>query len=470
MAVEVKEKEAAVSNRFISEFIIPNQSQLANLSQVETDILSEKLNWQSSGAVETLVAEFQRRLDEAGTQHRLEDPRQRHSVIQNVEHALYGITGGSDKAYQAQVNILKKGLPPSGQKVMGWFDEGLEEHRNEFHTAIDSLSEQQAILTENLMENWQTLMSNPPNSFPDFIEFLSNEEYQSLREGTRPLLQTLHRRDSFIKNTTSLLVTHMLATPDPDTIADFITKNFLSTPKDSGVRDWLNLLSYPNQTIDPELIGSIIHQASLIPRDLKQQYQNYLIQTIFPLTTQVQNLLNEYHIQTPKFSLGLSYHFVKTKGQPTMQQASIQSTREGEIEKVERPPYKMVLIRRSETIELTGDFRQKFIDETAKKFSLSNYMRETITAIVDSLQEDPWGLGVGKLTAKTIPSTTIAGRPVPLRRYRADRRIGVLPKNSTELETAQKIRAVFYMDPSLPNTIILHDILDHSDFDSKYSG
>ena len=226
----------------------------------------------------------------------------------------------------------------------------------------------------------------------------------------------------------------------------------------------------PDEDINSTQIAEMISRASILPRDLKQPYQNYLHNLVFPLSRKIQALLEDYRVQQPTVSLGYDTQFVR--GDPIrgprskVIQPKLRFNHEGELEKRERPNYKIVIIRRGEPVELTGEFRERYINDIADQFSGNDpIMRDDVHKIMDSLQEDPWGLGVGKLTDFKTTSLD-QKRSLSLRRYRADRRPGV-PIGSSK---AKILRAVFYFDPrAYPNTVFVDEILHHADFDIKYT-
>lgn len=468
-AVQITTVNTKDTNGFITGFINPQETQLSNLKQVSDELAEEKLRWQFSGATETMVKGLSDKLDEAGYPNRLNDPKIFQSTVAGYNFDMYATTSYSAGANHALANYWK-GLPPKAVLAYKEFEQTVIERSKDFQNAVRPLTQQRDINLEELLTSWQDYMTESPSSYVAFSEFLDLEITEQ-DEKTRPFLEALQHRESFLTNTYKKLVERMLALEDPNTLVQFLTKHFLTSKKDSNTNDWLVLLSHQNGGIIPEIVVNCILEAHLLPRDLVQPYQNYLNTLIFPLASRVKQQLEVYRIERPKLNLGIVSKNVKTpngKKITTHLRASVQGI-PTEIPK--KPQYKMVVIKRDEPVELSSEYRQTFIQETARGFSQTEYMKEVIGAILNGLQEDPWGLGVGKLTDLTTSSISPnSEKPVPLRRFRADKRPGLLPSNSQELQVAQDIRAVFHFDPkALPNTIILDEIVEHDVFDKKYT-
>ncbi len=459
-------------NRFVGEFLIPNFPLLTALNDIDNEISNERVNWQSSGAAEDLVNGFAAKLDEGGVKHHLDDPKQYANVVHRSQYDLYATPETTKRTVEAVTKDLK-GLPPKGQQAIREFTEGMFEHQQEFLGAIKPLTGQREVVARELTDNWQTFMTITPATFGSFLEFLDADELQNIRDQVRPFLHLLQRRGSLLDTTTKTLVDKMLSDPDQETFTGFISQTFVSKGRDSAVRDWLLLLSYPGEDVDPEAVAAKILGAAMLPRDLRNPFNNYLAQLVYPLAGKIRTQLQTYSIQEPKMTLGISHQQVKgpkREGSRVVTMTATPKYREiGQVEIAEKPDYKMVVIRKGEPVELVGDLRERYIRDTAEQFSQTDYMREAVRAMVDSLQSDPWGLGVGKLTDFTITSLD-SRRSVVLRRYRADKRPGVLAGNSQEFQEAKRLRAVYYFDPKvLPNTVILDEIMHHDVFDEKYT-
>lgn len=454
-------------------FLVPAQNQLDTLNDIEAEITSERLSWQSSRAAQELVEAFGMALDDAGVRHYLNDPKQRNVTIERTQYEMFGNLDYDSRAINVVIKELKKHLSVPGQKALRDFEDRANEHRQAFREAVQPLSQQRRELSTGLTSCWQEFMSTSPDSLSAFVEFLSADDYVKLREANRPFLSALQGRSPAIVDSASRqLLDRMLQEPKLDVVREFIDANFVLAGKDSAIRDWLMLLSQPAGTIDPVEIAERIVRARMVPGDLKQPYTNYLFRHINPLTGQIKNLLGEYRTVEPKLSLGYSHKFARgtglTKhGSMRTAQPSIQYKSSGQVEKADQPEYEMVVIKKGEPIPLTGDLRESYITDTANQFNPNDrVMRDDIQKIIDSLRDDPYGLGVRKLTDFTIPSLLNGQRPISLRRYRADQRPGV----DLSLSEAKRLRTVFHFDPkAYPGAIFLDEILDHGEFDNKYT-
>lgn len=395
-------------------------------------------------------------------------PKVYDKLLKDTEFSLYGISEGNQKTAQILNHIYDKSLSPKEAQVVNQFQDSVLERLKEFQAAIKPLTEERESATKQVIDSWQSFMMVSPISYTALIEYLDSQEFADSREDNRPFLQLLQRRANIIEATTRMSAERQITEPDPSTLSEFLKRNFILTAKDGTVRDWLLLLSYPDEEIGPDQIAGMITRAGILPRDIKQPYQNYLHNLIFPLAKRIQSLLEEYRIQRPTFSISHDTQFIRPiiDHKSKVPQTKIRMDRQGEMEKRERPTYKVMVVRRGEPVELTGEFRDRYVNDAADQFSGSDpIMRGDIQKIINSLQEDPWGLGVGKLTDFKTTSLD-QKRSLTLRRYRADRRPGV----SLGSSKAKVLRAVFYFDSkAYPDTLFLDEILHHADFDIKYT-
>lgn len=460
-------------NKFVEGFLVPLQPQLDIFYEVDSEIALERLSWQSSGAAEEIIDGFAAALDGIGQKHHLNDPKQRKNAIASTQFQMFGGQDIDGRAVNEVNQIIRRSLSPAGQRIHKEFAEKTLEHRGAFKAAVAPLVQERRELVMGLITNWQEFMVISTDHFAAFAQFLSAEDLIELRVVHRPFIQALQQSSpAIIDDAAKKLMDGMMEEPTPDVVSGFIDTSFVLAGKDGAIRDWLILLSQSADTIDPDEVAQRIATAKLLPRDLRQPFTNFLYQSVSPLVRDIKDLLVAYRIQAPKVSIRYTgfQQVTKRRGpgrQTIVTNASAKIKTEGQLEIEERPGYEIMIIQRGEPVPLTGKLRERYITDTANRFRPNDHeMKDDIQKIIDSLQDDPYGLGVRKLTDKTTPSLLDYHSPAPLRRYRADQR----PNVNLSLSESKILRVVYHFDNrAYPSTIFLDEVLDHGEFDTKYT-
>lgn len=86
-----------------------------------------------------------------------------------------------------------------------------------------------------------------------------------------------------------------------------------------------------------------------------------------------------------------------------------------------------------------------------------------IAAMLQAIIANPRGTGCYKLTARQL---VIDGKRQDLWAFRGDERIGLSFQNPD----SKQIRTVFCFNPNDSSAVIIQEVLDHDDFDTKYTG
>lgn len=345
------------------------------------------------------------------------------------------------------------------------------DHGDHFRKAVKDLVDQRNILSQDLVENWGGFMSSNLQSFADFGYFLGAEEFTPEREISRPFLEALQIRiDRMIDPISQNLINDTIADIPPHLFGEFVGQLIEQNSRGkrhSATLQWLRLVSFPSEAISPEIIIDKIIRGATFPGDLKTLFINYLQQEIKRDTDGVKSQLLPFkpatasmmHVEFRKVNLP------RRAGSATGGRGLkvIAKTKDSTTEP-EKQAYQLTFHGRGPIFP--GQLETYIADNADRLAADDQRMRSDIKSILSALETDPFGFGVAKLTSMKITSSEDAHRPLALRRFRADQRPGLTLNH----EESRRLRVVFYLDPRInPNEVIIYDILNHDEFDKKFT-
>ncbi|MBI2020779.1 hypothetical protein HYS94_05220 [Candidatus Daviesbacteria bacterium] len=458
--------EVPTTNRFATEFLYQARGELGQLNDLEAEIETERLEWQSSGATDHFVDGYCGVIEDSKFAERPFYPQERELFRNQFRHSLYADTVNPDTSENFAKQMLN-GVPPTLRPPLLEVFKKLSEHRSEYRKAVRHLTSQRQDVTNTAIGVWRTFMGGDYNSFWDFGDFLSMDDFKPLREEHQPFLQVLHGKGpNLLEETARDIVTLQSSDPPDQLFQRFIMnlqENRQSRNSTEVLLQWLQVLSYPSGDLDPETIMQRIRGSGSFPADLKKLFTDFLRRPLATEVTRVHNLLTDYRaVPPPSVELRFKQTTKKKGGQGVRETTLTPDPKfKGELQVMERVPYQLALDGRG---VLGEEEKQAYIERTVHQIANHDQrMKEDITEILDSLIRDPFGFGIGKLTAMEITSED-GQRKLPLRRYRADQRI------SFQHEASPHLRVVFYLDRKVyPHTVIVREILNHEDFDKKYT-
>lgn len=471
----VESKISVRPNSFIDGFLASTKPLLEDLAQIQTEIDQEKAGWLQSKAAEELVDRILTLLQSNGLY--TPNPKFRQEQIKIELATLYGQIKESQIEKVNNFSIDNKRirqLPKIVRDELDIITELETEHRKHFQEAIAPLAQQRKVTTSELIGRWKAFITADYFHFEDFDDFLSKEEFSDVREQPRPFLQALERfrmensyHTDILDEVKTETIKRILIDPQEGIFYQFmedLTKRRPSRGGSSDVLGWLEFISFPADGIDSSVVFNRIRSSGLFPTSLRNLFSGFVEANLNARVIRVRQSLALYKEQTPNLNASLSLQTsFRKRGSLTYQDTRVLPKNIQSPEIPPRPEYKLILHGNEQVSEEGLD---RFIEKTAKSFAPNDQrMREDIKTIIDSLVDDPYGLGAGKLVVMSIPSP-YSNRRVALRRYRADERPGVVLKHPD----SKTLRSVYYFDKEFdPYTVILHDILRHDEFDSKYT-
>lgn len=461
-------------NRFVSEFLDSSSDRISELRRIHDELASERTAWMQSGVVDTLA----KMLSELFPPNMI-------SNLDNVRTMLMAnLYGGSFYGPQEKVNniVNRTLLPqfkPSDRKIFTQVDELMAEHQKNYRDAIAQEIDKRDEIVDELVSRFVSFLASDMKNLSYFHDFLTNPEFEGMRQQHKAFLEAidLQRRrgggSDFFTSLRDVIINAATAEVRPDMFAAFVD-HIASKSANNGTKgtlehrhilDWLALLSHPMESIDPERVTSLINSTGIFPSNLKSEYEQFLKSTVTSYIDRMKNEMPNYSEErtSPSMTFDVKTSFARDYAGKKVRGVRDATPVISKIETVEVPPkpiYAMLLHGSEESSEETLD---RFIVAAAGKIS-PNDARVVldVRAIVESLRDEPYGLGVGK-TRFTITSP-YSERKVPLWHYRADKR----PTVEFEHEHSWRLRALFYFDNQMPNSVILESVLHHDDFDRRY--
>ncbi len=454
-------------NPFIGEFLNPYQDDLTKLNELDDEISAERRSWQGSDMIGRYADRLAEVFDQNNIPHALNNSNKRKKFIEQAYHDTYGDldTTASDIAIVEKKYGISH-LPMNIKRQITEVIEEQSEYHLDFKNAVKDLTDQKRAISSQLADNWQDYMVSGVDHFGSFIDFLQDRECEEIKIANKPFLQVLHGRSqsgSFLTDLRTQALNNAINNPNERYLDDFV-RQLKGTQKGNNVNllQWLHLLSYPSTDIDIHIIADKFKQTETIPKELKNALRSFMERPITSSAMKIRSLLSIYAPpKAPVFHVG-HVNTMSRKGSLLSFNTEPKYTVSGHLEIPEqRPVYQLAFHEHGiPTIEN----REKYIDKVANHFAANDRrMREDISDMVNSLEEDPFGLGVSKLTSFEITAPNGNYR-LPLRRYRPDKRIPL------KHEEGSRIRVVYYLDrKGNPGTVFLREILSHEEFDRKYT-
>ena len=457
--------EPTTSERFVSGFILPSEPLSAELSEIEAEIEAEKTSWEISSASDQLADEFIDIANRFNIPHHLNSPKVHLQQVNNIRSAIYVFGATEDKKSENYITETFRKVPPFMKPAIEAWGNRMNEYGKAFKGAVLPLNRRRGEILTDFIGRWQNYMVNDPLSFETFAAFLQDPQLQETRETYRPLLQTLYYRSGEIFPTLKKqLLENSIDSPSIESFERFISNlGQEQNLSNKTLLTWLELLSFPDQ-LDGSAILDRLQESGIFPQDLRTSFSGFLDRFLTISQAHMRNLLEAYK-PTPAPRLGFDFHSENTKHKKQGRRGRIRtatSVVEGDFEsKEERKAYAVALQSRG---IIEDEQLDDYVTKTANGFAKHDQRMITdIRSMLTSLSQDPFGLGISHLT--DMETTSLDGHHrLPLRRFRADQRIPLAH------ELSRNIRVVFYIDRrNFPNTVIISDILNHKEFDSKYA-
>ncbi len=128
-----------------------------------------------------------------------------------------------------------------------------------------------------------------------------------------------------------------------------------------------------------------------------------------------------------------------------------------------KPTYELVIGGQTITTQEDLDpFAEKEADKLAPH---DKRMKNDVINMIKAVWQDPFGIGVSKLTDQVTLSLD-GIRKLPLRRFRADRR----PLLTLEHPDSRAVRVVYHTEKiDGKNLVVIHNVLNHQELDRIYN-
>lgn len=453
-------------NTYLDAFTPTLADELSRLSEIKDNIEQERGGWINSGASEQFALLHVQAFE---VNPELIPPAELKEIALAYQSAIFG-TLETKGATNMTSNKVWGQLPAKTRATMMEIGKACEEHKNNFHRAIKPLTEERDILEQKAYDKWLGFVTQGLQPLTDFLYFLINPSYELFRTQQRPFLEALARKTPKVAQLEQEIgqrsLVNILANPEIATFSKFL--NHLSSQRPNKQLDitvsWLRLISFPSEEIDTEKVFTMIQQAGFLPPDLKDHLTGFLKTVLTDNLLQITQELSDYKVRSynpitivvPTTNLVRSNHIKGATG--------IRINSKVVHENQELPPaptYKLVLTDKPTTPEEL----KLFIEKSADGFAANDQrVQRDITKMIDAVTKDPFGLGTTKLIDKTTPAIFNLNR-VPIRRLRPDKRPGL----NLEYPNSPTLRVVFHIEKNDgENIIVLHEVLDHGDYDRKY--
>lgn len=462
-----------VPNRFVEGFIHPNGNQLAQLGEVAAEINEEHQAWIQSGAAEQLAGQKFQVLGWDGVSPL--NPKDRQAEIARMRGWLFGRVSGVDNFNRA-ANLVEASVVRQLQRDKRLALEALTtaiiDHRNQYTNSISDLTQQRAMLDKALTDSWVQFIAADYSHLAHFRVFLSEEEYTPLRTHHRPFLEALERQREQSKPGSDILLT---ATRDPIDRAcqnppvvvfeQFLQELKLAQNKRDGsdIFEWLGFAVFPLNEIDADSIVSRIRESGIFPTGLRRLFAAFLQTNLGTEIEQIRQLMAAYKEAPNPLILSMKIRTLQKR-----QKDRISFTNEVAItnklsEIPPRPEY--IVLLNGETAPSKENLERLIIRTASQLAPNDPRMLADVRALIDTLRQDPYGLGASKLTPHTI-SSQYSERRAALWHYRADKKPGV----KLQHPEAWRLRAVYYFDHRFnPQAVILTEVIHHDEADRKFT-
>ncbi len=472
--------QISTQNRFVNGFIEPLREKLEEFYTLRAELDAERRSWMQSGAAESLSRMmvpiyFGENPTEA----------QMKQITDYTIAILYGDTNGggssgrssATRAFNISVAVIQQ-LKKSEKEILTEVDSLMAEHSSNYQNAIAQTAKATDETLSDLMDKFKGHMASDYGNMVHFYRFLTAEEFDSLRSEHRPFLEAIEAERRY--GTGDLLATSKsrileMATAEihPEAFSGFLehlqekgNSNPKLTSEDAHLLGWISLFRAGGT--GPTELASLITSSGIFPQKLKAAYETFLKADLTSYTDRTRNALSEYSdtsLDVPSLRYDVKTAAARTYG--GKRAANIRAVR------VEPVAYTVDVGKRSAfgiTVHGKGgsiEAIEGLIASTAHRLAPKDpRLVADIRTILESLREDPYGLGAYKLTNMTITSP-YTDRKVSLWGYRADERPGI---NFQHEDISRKLRVVFFHDKSLENQVIIEAVLDHAEFDRRYTG
>lgn len=467
------------SNSYINHFVPAVKGELGTFLQLEDEIAQERQSWINSGAAEELAEVLYLAY---GVRKDQVPPHKFQEIVTIEQNTMFGNVKTPQQTQDAFRKLLGQ-LPSRVQATLRQIQVMEREHKANYQQAIKTVSDQSRVLADGLYTQWLEFMDRF-HHVQDFAQFLSDGEFLKQREEQRPFLAVLGRRLSSNGNgggntqigLSSLIspriIQHNLETAEEGIFSDFLNSLSSNQRQNRSVQttlEWVRVLSYPAEDVDPEAVLIQIRNSGIFPHDLGDHFTTFIKEGLSPHFLVINRALTDYKPKNKGPSAMIEIKFKQArhvrKGDIVLQ-ASYPTLNVKQEEREERPGYELILEGQDNT---SAEDLNYFIDKTAQGLAPNDgRMRNDIANIIEEITKDPYGLGVGKLTDYTITSLDRTRR-LPFRRFRPDKR--PILKSKLEHPTSPTIRLVYHMDKrNGAELVVVHEILTHEDFDKKYTG
>lgn len=465
-------KRVGSGNSFSDEFLKKSAVLLGELRFVDNELRHEAKGWTESGVSDSLTSMWFGLFPERKNARAYEEMRDflrsaLYTNIGNIANAQSMLNFGKHTAL-FQVSPKKRA---SLKELATMFEEHGREYRNAIQELIDKHKEVASVLIREFIE----FMKADVSHFKDFCAFLTGVEFAPIRKENTYFIEMLARHNGtqsargadFFGELKKQLLKKEEESPSQHIFETFLGSVVKSSGNGSGdkaysdVAEWLKLFSAFSSEIDATSVLKKIRESGSFPPSFRKSYSNFLGSELNESMQKMKIALSSYREGEVRRVLSFSLEVRSSKRNKVKVPGSSVPVARAVI--VTKPVYTLVL---RDGRFLSGDWINGYVEQAARRISTHGEgMLHDVRATLQSLVEDPYGFGTGKLTSLT-ESSPFGPRRIPLRRYRPDQRPGLV----LEHPEGRRLRAVYLIDSHYdPRKIVLVGLMHHDEFDSKFS-
>jgi len=354
----------------------------------------------------------------------------------------------------------------------------MKEHIKNYKSAIKPLTDERDEVSIILIDSWQTFVTECPGNFHDFTVFMEDETYREVRENTRPFLQSLesHRANQqtkgrdVIDSVKRLTIEKGLANPQKQDLEVFIEEikdgnpAWVKSKINESMLSWMQLLS-GNPEINNGKIVKSIFDLGIFPSDLENYFKTYLDYYLSKDALSIKKALGAFKAEQIKY-FSLDVRFLSQNNNKRNNKTENFRVLDVEFSEAEDEKPAITYISSFDD-SCEKNSTEKYVQDKVRITRTDSALREDLIEIVRQLEQDPYGLGAGKLKGDIHYVVDKKGRKIYQMYFRPHR----IPGLNFRTSESERYRAIYHIEP-LENSerlVVVDDLLHHNDFDKKYT-
>lgn len=491
------------TNSFV-EFLAENSEVVDEYVMQSRAYRLEDRGWRSSPSLDALTDEFIGTL--ARSQRLRIDIRRRGELRKRFSTIIFDIdqdssiqgTQWNNRIHQSKE--MFKFLTGQERSEIERISDLIDEMADDYHEAIGPFRESVKTLEREMMSRFYDYLIGGETHIQDVATFLTVQKYLPERERVRPFLVTLaddvnsarkNRRESIIGQGANVWSRMLKESPDRDRLEGFWGVAKDDTAIINSLQFALAVVNklHPDEpveidfvNVDIDTVMAFLPSIQAWPPFMRTAYEQYIDDTFPRPVEQIRVALEQFRqgTSTSLISGGL---FQKEEIQvgrkrdksgrttgsinPDEQRKAHQERKEGRkptlvlVQRLGLPTY----IATHFLVPIDEGEREEYLNKVAKKYAEGDTrMRVDIENMVDSLLEDPFGLGTKKLVGVKL---VIDNHKLHIYRFAPEKRGYSL---QLQHHKSKSMRVTYIVLEEDGRTLLgLEDIMTHAEFDEKFA-